>query len=253
MTNYKTFLSNVRRLSDNTIKSSIHDISLFARTQDPQTATRQDIERWIDSQKNLSPATLKRRVISIRQYYDWLIDNNLYKDPNPADSPYLIPKQAAVNERTLIDRVSLLEQVKNDTDALAIGLMAWCGLRVAEAVSAHTDHIQDGWLSVVGKGNKRRDIPLALLPDRAVKILAQRVAHAPTYLLVGERGPLTANGLWRRLQPIETHDLRRAALTAQVMGGANLESVRRLAGHATLGILHQYMVEDKNKMLEGLV
>ena len=250
---YETFLSNVRRLSDNTIKSSIHDISLFARTQDPQTATRQDIEKWIDSQKNLSPATIKRRVISLRQYYDWLIDNNLYKDPNPAASPYLIPKQAAAHERKPLDRVSLLNTAKNDTDALAIGLMAWCGLRVAEAVNAHTDHISDGWLTVIGKGNKERDIPLALLPDRAVKVLADRVAHAPTFLLIGERGQLTANGLWRRLQPIETHDLRRAALTAQVMGGANLESVRRLAGHSTLGILHQYVVEDKSKMLEGLI
>lgn len=253
MTNYIIFLKGVRRVSENTIKAVKADLKSLAEHTNPETATRQDIEDWILSQENLSPATVRRRVISVKQYYDWMIANGYYKLENPAASAYLVPKQEEKEARELVNRDKILEEAKNDTDALAIGLMAWCGLRISEAVAAHTKDISDdGWLTVIGKGNKKREVPLVLLPEKAIEAYKRITADGDTYLLKGERGPLTANGLWRRLKPIEPHDLRRAALTAQVMGGANLESVRRLAGHKSLSILHQYMVEDKNKMLKGL-
>lgn len=142
-------------------------------------------------------------------------------------------------------------------DAMAIWLMGDCGLRRSEAAAARFEDIrfQDGFpvLSVVGKGAKKRTVPL----HRNAHALVMRIQreHGGVFILrrfdrhghafdgitdraltdiVAERG----EQLGLHLAP---HDLRRTFAQNRRKAGLDLEQIRVLLGHETLETTRRYL------------
>lgn len=144
-------------------------------------------------------------------------------------------------------------------DFLLLGLMAGCGLRIAEVCALTTDHIQRrecrmAILDFMGKGRKLRTVALPQWLEGPTSSWIERIGHGPLIRQMdrlGEPTPLALHD--RRARRIivryaeiigvkcAPHDLRRTfALTAMV-NGANLESIRQALGHATLVTTSRYV------------
>ncbi len=153
-------------------------------------------------------------------------------------------------------------------DAAMVELLYGSGLRVGELVGldrAPSDQAR-GWLDmgaglahVLGKGSKRRSVPLGAPSVQAVqRWLAVRISAAPpgmaldeSALFVGPRGRrITAQAVWQRLRtrsqragvavPVHPHMLRHSFASHVLQSSGDLRAVQELLGHASISTTQVY-------------
>ena len=150
-------------------------------------------------------------------------------------------------------------------DAAIVELLYGGGLRVGELtgldVQASTQalgwlDLQEGQAHVLGKGSKRRTVPIG---GKAVQALqhwlavrdpqAQHVAQ--TALFIGRTGTrLTAQSIWQRLRrrslqaglalPVHPHMLRHSFASHLLQSSSDLRAVQELLGHASITTTQVY-------------
>jgi integrase/recombinase XerC len=152
-------------------------------------------------------------------------------------------------------------------DAAVLGLLYGCGLRISEALGLKRKEVGAGRdaLTVTGKGNKARMVPL--LPQVA-RLIADYVELCPydlpadDALFVGQKGgPLSprviqlvmerlrgALGLAETATP---HALRHSFATHLLARGGDLRSIQELLGHASLSTTQVYTGIDAERLLEA--
>ena len=153
-------------------------------------------------------------------------------------------------------------------DAALVELLYGSGLRVGELVGLDcgaSDQAR-GWLDlagglahVLGKGSKRRSVPLGGPAVQAVqRWLALRTTAAPAGLVldeaalfVGPRGRrMTAQAVWQRLRarsqragvavPVHPHMLRHSFASHVLQSSGDLRAVQELLGHASISTTQVY-------------
>jgi integrase/recombinase XerC len=151
-------------------------------------------------------------------------------------------------------------------DAAVLGLCYGCGLRISEALGLKRKDTEGGRdaLTVTGKGNKTRMVPL--LPQVA-NLIAAYVAICPYDLppdgplFLGARGgPLSprivqlamarlrgALGLPDSATP---HALRHSFATHLLARGGDLRAIQELLGHASLSTTQIYTAVDAERLLD---
>jgi len=151
-------------------------------------------------------------------------------------------------------------------DAAVLGLLYGCGLRISEALGLKHRDIEGNRdvLTVTGKGNKTRMVPL--LPQVS-NLIATYVAICPYDLppdgplFVGARGgPLSprivqlavarmrgALGLPDSATP---HALRHSFATHLLARGGDLRAIQELLGHASLSTTQIYTEVDAERLLD---
>ncbi|HZQ12576.1 MAG TPA: tyrosine recombinase XerC [Pseudolabrys sp.] len=149
-------------------------------------------------------------------------------------------------------------------DAAVLGLLYGAGLRISEALGLKRKDVGNGdTLTVIGKGNKTRMVPL--LPQVA-KLIADYVALCPNLpadgaLFIGARGgPLSprivqltmarlrgALGLPDSATP---HALRHSFATHLLARGGDLRAIQELLGHASLSTTQIYTAVDAERLLD---
>ncbi|MCA9630341.1 MAG: tyrosine recombinase [Myxococcales bacterium] len=144
---------------------------------------------------------------------------------------------------------------RRDRAMLALGYAA--GLRVSELVALELGDVdlQRGVVSALGKGNKRRLVPIAdLALDRLTAYLEARPTPRPAdrdWVFASPRGgPLTRQAFWKIVrrhalsaglsQRVHPHQLRHSFATHLLRGGADLRSVQTLLGHADVSTTEVY-------------
>jgi integrase len=117
------------------------------------------------------------------------------------------------------------------------------GLRIAEAVNAKWEDFDDGFLRVLGKGNKLREIPLS-------KSLLFRLSP-------DERGPIIPSASFRfffnrDMRPYTPHDFRAFAATQLLQQGFDIAEIQAVLGHSNLATTALYLRIDKKKLKEKM-
>ena len=143
-------------------------------------------------------------------------------------------------------------------DAAALALLYGAGLRRAEAVALEVDAFTGDAIKVLGKGNRERLVPVPPSAAAAIKAWLELRGNAPGALLCAVtrggrleelRRPMTAQALMLALvrraaeagvPHLSPHDLRRSYLTGLLRAGADLSTVQRLAGHASVNTTTLY-------------
>ena len=140
---------------------------------------------------------------------------------------------------------------RKDTDKLRILvlLLATTGLRITEASSILKDSLNLGALElrVTGKGDKVRVVPLLPRTADALKVYMYRRRSDSPYIFPGSTatGHMNIHNLEKTLRhackrigvrPFTPHQLRHFYATHMLKGGAKLEVVSRILGHAGVGV-----------------
>src|SRR5580765_7445408 len=218
---YLDHLRVERRLAAHTLESYARDLAALAefaagRERAVDALDRRDLDAFVQQQRlhGLAPRSVARRVAAVRGFYKFLIvDRRL--EHNPADD--LQPPRAwpALPRFLSIDEVdALLAQPDVSTplglrDRAMFDLLYATGMRVSELVGVRPAdlHLDDGYLTCIGKGNKERLIPIGEQAADSVRryardgrpaLVAGVKSRAPSRLFVNARGgPLSRIGFWK--------------------------------------------------------
>jgi integrase len=140
---------------------------------------------------------------------------------------------------------------RKDTDKLhmLVLLLATTGLRAAEAAGILKRNVNLDALEVrvTGKGDKVRVVPLLPQTAEALVRYMRRRKSDSTYLFPGKTstGHMDIHNLDKTLKhacrrvgvtPFTPHQLRHLYATEMLRGGAKLEVVARILGHASVGV-----------------
>ena len=202
-----------------------------------------------------------------RGFYRWLGRESLIVS-NPVQDVHA-PKAAKPLPRALnVDEAVQLASYRGQEDspwleardAALVELLYGSGLRVSEltGLDVVASATARGWLDlpeaqahVLGKGNKRRSVPLGRMALQALRqwlllrAEPELSGQAQLALFVGRHGTrLSAQSIWQRLKrrsllaglptPVHPHMLRHSFASHVLQSSGDLRAVQELLGHANI-------------------
>lgn len=242
----------------------------------PQRLTRQVMRVWLARMGSLSPASRARRVSSVRSLIHFLIRQETIQDsPVVGLQTPKIPNQ--IRNIYSVDQINILLALPADAspltirDTTAFELMYSSGLRVSELVSVNIEDIEfiEGWIRVLGKGNKERDVPVT---STAIDLIGRYLAETRpllvdkngsqddhALLLNSKGGRITARSIRRLLHEeerakgldddVSPHGLRHAFATHLLEAGADVRAIQELLGHEKLSTTARYAHNDFERIM----
>jgi len=249
----------------------------LARTADVELPAVQNhhIRRWVAQMHSggRSARGIALILSGWRGFYRWLgreglVASDPVQDVRAPRAPRLLPKALGVDEAVALadHHQSADDPWLEARDAAMVELLYGCGLRVGElvgldvAASLGAERAGRGWIDlaaaevhVVGKGSKRRNVPMGAAARKALEhwlaLRAGPVAPAGLddagALFTGRRGTrLTAQSVWQRLRrrsqlaglaaPVHPHMLRHSFASHLLQSSGDLRAVQELLGHASI-------------------
>ncbi len=258
---YKNHLRLERRMSPNTVASYCHDVKAFldACELEPRAVTPADIESYLGqvTAGGLSKRSTARLVSALRNFFAWCVEEGEIRD-NPCDrvdAPKLgkyLPAVLSVEEvSAILDSVNLNAPYGKRNRAI-LEVLYGCGLRVSEAAALRISHVHpdEGFVDIIGKGNKQRLVPLGEVAADAIRAyLPDRPAPAAPlyddYLFLNRFGkPISRVSLFNLVKSqamaagirkeISPHTFRHSFATHLIENGADLRIVQEMLGHESI-------------------
>ncbi len=255
---YRNYLMIERRMSPNTVASYCHDVEAFLNSNGAATSsvTASDIESYLGSIK-VSKRSSARILSALRSFFDWCVQEGQTKD-NPAalvDSPKLgkyLPAVLSVDEVSAIMDSVDLKAPAGKRDRAILEVLYGCGLRVSEAASLRISKInfEDGFVDVIGKGDKQRLVPLGEMAADAIRAyledrpLPYSRAQEDILFLNKFGKPLSRVSIFNMVKKqamiagihkeISPHTFRHSFATHLIENGADLRIVQEMLGHESI-------------------
>ena len=281
---WQVWLKVEKNVSRHTLRAYTGDIAQFvtflshhkARAisiADVSDTTLNEFRAWMSRQTmdGRANASRARTLSGLKNFLSWmdkqgLAHNAAIKTVRTPKMPRKLPRPLHQNQAFSV----LAEATGGDwiglRDRALFTLLYGCGLRIDEALSLDVKDLpREGFLIVMGKGRKERQVPVLPLVVRAL----QDYREACPYEETGSR-PLfvgTKNGkrlhqgvaqksmrdLRRALSLPETatpHALRHSFATHLLQNGANLREIQELLGHASLSTTQRYTDINAEEMMK---
>ena len=287
ITDFKYYLQVEKSLSINSVTSYEDDITklmIFIEmaypSKKPADVTLQDLQAFLKyiSEFNFTETTQSRIISGIKHFYKFLILEN-YIQINPAElleTPRInrkLPVFLSVEEIDLILSFIDRSTSEGERNIAMLETLYSCGLRVSELISLKLTnlHFEEGFISVIGKGNKERLIPIV---KSALKLIQNYVTNHRNHIAIkknsedmiflSKRGtPITRQmvfyilkdlaekgGIKKKLSP---HTFRHSFATHLVEGGADLRAVQEMLGHESITTTEIYTHLDQYFLRENIL
>jgi integrase/recombinase XerC len=277
-------LSHERRMSPHTLRAYGDDATRFlafaqehlGRTLDEKTLARlkpTDFRAFITRRRDqgLGARGVRRAMSALRSFFRHLSREQIVD--NPAPHAVRTPKLARTLPRPLseTDAARTLEEAGSGDvawiaarDAALLTLLYGAGLRISEALALRRADAPFGdWLTVLGKRNKERAMPVLPVMQEAIARYIEQVpfAVAPDGpLFLSRRGKQMsardAQGLMQRLrgalglpERATPHAFRHSFASHLLANGGDLRAVQELLGHASLSTTQTYTEIDTKQLL----
>ena len=274
------WLATEKRYGDNTLDAyarDLDDFSAFAATTPakPRMIDRQIFRGWLAhmTARQLARTTIARRVSSLRSFYRFCGHHQLLDVPDLNWIRAPKPNQPSPKSLSADDAKSLLAAIFERRgadwvkyrDFAILTLLYGAGLRISEALGLRRGDAPLGnWLTINGKGNKIREVPIL---DAAAKAVDDYLAECPfddgpsAPLFVSSRGgslgPRAVQRLVEDLRAsldmpahVTPHALRHAFATHLLGNGGDLRAIQELLGHASLSTTQRYTQVDESHLIQ---
>ncbi|MBM3489871.1 MAG: tyrosine recombinase XerC [Alphaproteobacteria bacterium] len=280
------WLAGERRVSRHTLLAYRRDLSGFIAFLSEHLAGPVDVaglrrlgpaelRAWLAARRRagLAPASTQRALAAVRGFFrhaerqGWFANAAVAAQRGPKLPPGL-PKPLAIAEakRTVsgVDCV-VAEPWIAARDGAVLALLYGAGLRIGEALGLKRGVAPLGTaLTVAGKGNKQRLVPILPAVARAVADYLALCPYALTAdgpLFVGARGgPLSPRIVQGRMAELRgaldlpahatPHALRHSFATHLLSAGGDLRTIQELLGHASLSTTQRYTGLDAGRLLQ---
>jgi integrase/recombinase XerD len=258
---YKEFLEPYQ--SEATLRDYAGDFKMFNAylkgiKKPLLNANSEDLEGYIAwlRDKGMADISIRRRIAPIRKLYEYLLNTEkIKKNPTLMLSrikfdPIRKRKKALSPE----DRKRLLDSLdweNRPNESLAILLGYHCGMRLFEIQKVVWSDFKDGILTVKGKGNKFREIPVSGLLANKIK----KFSHKDDKLFDISKDAI-AYWVKRKFKSLgikgSPHSLRHTFCSEFIEKGIQVTTVCELAGHSNIQTTMGYILVD-NKAKENAV
>jgi len=263
-----------KKKSENTITNYNSDLIQFisylnAHSIPVTEVKRRHIESYLGTIEGVA-STINRKISSIQKFFKYLKNVAEVINDNPADGierlelPKRQPIYLQVDEsKKLLNSVGM-ENFERDKAIITIFLH--CGLRLSELVGIDIDHITDDMLSVIGKGNKQRPVPL---DDECIKVINEYLKVRPNVtrekaLFLSERKQRISERAVQRLvkrcieeagldiKKYSTHKLRSSCATLLSKGGVPIQEIQQILGHSNINTTTIYVGVEKESLKKAV-
>jgi len=259
-----------RGLSKHTVDGYARDLVRFgARLADEQRSLEEVDEASVAgylvtlSQQGLSARTQARALSAIRGFFRFLVqEQRQQQDPSELlEGPRLLQRLPDILNRDEVLRLldaPVGSKPNRIRDRAMLHVMYAAGLRVTELIELDLAdvNLEEGFVSAVGKGNKRRIVPIgaharAAMLEYLAEVRPKWARTASRACFVTARGKaMTRQSFWSLVKkyaraagitkPISPHKLRHSFATHLLAGGADLRSVQTMLGHADISTTQIY-------------
>lgn len=282
---FKIYLRLERNLSENTIFNYTLDIQKLHTwlcdnniEDNPVKINKETIQQFIyQNAKTMNPRSQQRLISGLNGFFKYLIFEE-YREDNPME---LIEAPKAGRALPEVLSFKEIEKIVNSIDlSLPFGernraiieTLYGCGLRVSELITLKISdlHFDEGFISVVGKGNKQRLVPINPVTQKYIELykdevrIHQKIApKASDILFLNRRG----NSLTRAMiftivrqltekaginKKISPHTFRHSFATHLLENGADLRAIQQMLGHESITTTEIYTHLDRKYLTEIL-
>ena len=252
---FTTYLSDIRGMSENTIKCYRKDLQHFikwakANITDARwsTITRDDIDRYIISQcdEGLTPSTTNRRLSAISSFYNYLRRQGYVKS-NPCKYESRRKVAARIPNTIPVNQLHTAYTHAEGVAKVMLGILATTGIRLQELLNLTWSDVdfESNSLRICGKGDVERKV--YTLPEMLYTLRLVRDATYPTGLIFTIDQRTARNMIWRALRPfsdapqLSPHAIRHTLATNMALMGANVSTIGAILGHKHLETTQKYI------------
>ena len=273
---YNNYLRIERAMSQNTVASYCSDIARFFKYFESKCGrvvaerlTAEDINEYLAASSQISPRSQARLLSSLRSFYTWMVLEGSVKE-NPCDRvdmPKLgryLPDVLSEDEVfRIIDNVDV-STWQGCRDKAILEVLYGCGIRVSEAVGLKISclYLKEGFIRVIGKGNKERVVPVnEFAAESLIRYLDRRpvpaISEADDIVFLNRFGkPLSRQSMFKMVKvqtllagvrkEISPHTFRHSFATHLVEHGADLRVVQEMLGHESVTTTEIYTHIDSS-------
>lgn len=283
--NFISFLKIEKGLSENSILAyqlDVQKLKDFAIGIDKEATEIQseDLKRFIDvlNELGLSARSQARILSGIKQFfYFLLLEDEMDYDPSELiEMPKIgskLPEVLTIEEiDALIDAIDMSKNEGLRNKAI-LEMLYSCGLRVSELVNLRFSNmfLQEGFIRVLGKGNKERLVPISesvidaienykseirdfqdIKPGNENCVFLNRRGAKLTRVMIFTIIKDLSNkiGLHKKISP---HTFRHSFATHLIEGGANLRAIQEMLGHESITTTEIYTHLDQRFLKEAIL
>ncbi len=276
---YQHYLKIERGLSKNSISSYRNDVKKLIDylkvnkiNHTPITIDDEVIQQFIyHISKSVNARTQARQISGLRNFFDYLIFED-YRKNNPTDlleSPRIgrkLPDTLSENEIEQIISQIDLSKPQGERNRAIIETLYSCGLRVSELIYLKISDLffEEGFIRVIGKGNKERFVPINLYTIKIINIYINHIRIKikiqkgfEDFIFLNRRGKqlsrnmifivikdlVQKSGIDKNVSP---HTFRHSFATHLLENGADLRAIQQMLGHESITTTEIYMHLDKS-------
>jgi len=265
---FKAFLQLEKSLSPNSVEAYIRDVTKLSQfieikglSLSPEHVDTKLLESFVSwvAELGFSAVSQARIISGIRAFYKYLLIEDIINH-NPSElieaprTGRMLPDTLNIEDVEKLISANDLSKPEGERNKAIIETIYSCGLRVSELVDLKKTglHFDEGYISVFGKGNKQRLVPIS---DKAIceinlyldnyrkhlKINKSFVNH----VFLNHRGQKLSRvmifniikqlaakaGIDKNISP---HTFRHSFASHLVDGGADLRAVQDMLGHESI-------------------
>lgn len=230
-----------------------------------------DFRSWLSrkSMDGLAASSRARSLSGVKNFLHWLDKQGLMHNAaiGSVRTPKLPHKLPRPMEKPQVFRL-VFDTPSDDwvqlRDRALFTLLYACGLRINEALALDiSDLPRDGFLRVMGKGRKERQVPTLPIVHETLANYRSSCPYAETPdrpLFMGERGKRLNQGIAQKVlrdlrgelnlpETATPHALRHSFATHLLENGANLREIQELLGHASLSTTQRYTEVNAEELI----
>lgn len=285
LSEYQVYLQLERSLSKHTVSAYCADIQrlvVYLETQVggslPEQVSFEHLSLFLGTcSDSLSKRSQSRLLSSLHSFFAFLkLSGYIQEDPSERlEAPRLhkhLPVVLTVEEVVAILESVDLSHPQGHRDRAMLEMLYSCGLRVSELVNLRLSDLffEEGFVRVVGKGNKQRLVPVGEPAIRSVVLYLEQRRIGPCQpqysdcLFLNRRGArLTREmvflvvrrqaekaGIQKEVSP---HTFRHSFATHLVENGADLRVVQEMLGHESILTTEIYMHVSRDKWQKEII
>ncbi len=292
---YRSYIRLEKRLSDNSVESYMRDLKQFTHfilhhwDVAPNKVEPEMISRYMAwlYDRGMEPTSQARQLSGIKSFFNYLLlENRLESSPAEfIETPKCgrrLPEVLSVEEiDRLLDSIDL-STAKGRRDSAMLEVLYSCGLRASELTALRLGDLffGEGYIRVVGKGDKQRLVPISeVARDRVQRYLEDRReevqrreskqrralkerTESDILFLNNRGGALTRVMLFTIIRQaaeragirkeISPHTFRHSFATHLLQGGASIRQVQEMLGHESISTTEIYTHLDDSDLRKTL-
>ena len=284
---YENYLKIEKSLSVNTVDAYVRDINKmddFFNAEDSKkkmnSINHEDFQNYLAylNKLKINARSQSRVISSIRSFFKYLMIEKII-DHNPSELLENPKTGKKLPEFLTIDEIdSLVSQIDRskpdgERNIAILEVLYGCGLRVTELIELKISEIywKEGFIRIIGKGNKERLVPLGRIASKHLKIYLSDIrVHKKInnqfvdHVFINKNGKKLSRvmifkiikkltekaGIRKNVSP---HTLRHSFATHLVEGGADLRAVQEMLGHQSITTTEIYTHLDKNYLKQNIL